>query len=180
MLSNFPIAFITLRTQGSNHEPSVYNIDNILPNFSFFKSVENSQTCISIASLRHQRAFLWPGGTLITWAKSLIKFFWFLGHILMVRSPYNCSLTLFLTVKIMKMIFVICCLDMRAVLPKPSRILAYIAKWHQNALGLLEAPYLHNFVNILCITDSFMPFDAVFGSSVELCSFEIMCNYYSD
>ena len=109
-----------------------------------------------------------------------LNFFEFLGHILMVRSPYNCSLTLFLTVKIMKMIFVICCLDMRAVLPKPSWILAYIAKWHQNALGLLEAPYLHNFVNILCITDSFMPFDAVFGSSVELCSFEIMCNYYSD
>ena len=33
-----------------------YNLDNVLSNFSFPKPIKRLQTCISVASLRHQRA----------------------------------------------------------------------------------------------------------------------------
>ena len=54
--SNLPITFITPQIHSGQEPILFYKIDFIAPNFSFFKPIENLQTCVSMASLHHRCA----------------------------------------------------------------------------------------------------------------------------
>ena len=56
LLSNFLSTSITPQIHSGQEPILFYKIDFISPNFSFFKPIENLQTCISMVSLHHRCA----------------------------------------------------------------------------------------------------------------------------